>query len=188
MQRIPLNTGAPMLRKLSVFLWVLVVTIPAGRLVSDENAPKSYQGKVGEGDLFGSGGKDFSHEDLYTGDVSFSIPITTIGGLGVTLQYNSNVHTQVRADNNVLQSGWVGLGWTLNLGSIIADENNTKDITDDKYFLMNESGRHELIVESAASNSFKLKDYRYWKISRHLQNGYPIGLTVIRYDGTKYRH
>ncbi len=149
---------------------------------------QSYKGKAKTtGSGTGGGDRDFSGESLYTGDVAFSAPITEIGGIAVALAYNSNVHKLVRTDNAVLQAGWVGLGWALNLGSITADINNTRDVSDDRYFYVDAAGGSELILQSG--NSFRLKDYQYWLITRHLDaSGNLIGWTIIREDGTTYRY
>lgn len=148
---------------------------------------QSYKGKAKTTGSGTGSDRDFSGESLYTGDVAFSAPITEIGGIGVALTYNSNVHKLVRADNAVLQAGWVGLGWTLNLGSITADINNTRDVSDDRYFFVDAAGGSELILQSG--NSFRLKDYQYWLITRHLDaSGNLIGWTIIREDGTIYRY
>ncbi|MBV6419610.1 MAG: hypothetical protein DAHOPDDO_00833 [Ignavibacteriaceae bacterium] len=131
-------------------------------------------------------GEDFSNESLFTGDVAFSVPITNIGGISVALNYTSNVHKLVRADNKDAQAGWVGLGWSLNLGSIVADINGTRDVSDDKYFFVSASGSSEMILISG--NDFMLKEYQYWKITRSVDgNGNLIGWTIILDDGTKMR-
>jgi len=107
---------------------------------------------------------DFSRENLFTGTAAFSIPITSIGGLNVALNYSSNVHKLVRAGNQTQQAGWVGLGWTLNLGSIIADINGTQDVSDDRYYYVSSEGTTELI--NISGDDFMLKEYKYWKITR----------------------
>jgi len=176
-----------MLKKYFLMLLALslIVALIYKRVAADGQPYKGKAKTTGSGT--GGGDRDFSGESLYTGDVAFSAPITEIGGVAVALAYNSNVHKLVRADNAVLQAGWVGLGWTLNLGSNTADINNTRDVSDDRYFYIAATGSSELLLQSG--NSFRLKDYQYWLITRHLDvSGNIIGWTIIREDGTTYRY
>ena len=70
-----------------------------------------------------SGGE---YVDNFTGDFSYNIPLMTIEGVPLNLGYNSNVSMNEDAS-------WVGLGWSLNPGSIsrqlrgIPDEFNGED-------------------------------------------------------------
>ena len=132
------------------------------------------------------GDRDFSGEGLYSGDVSFSLPITEIGAVNIALNYNSNIHKQVLADNRDQQAGWVGLGWSLEFGSITADINNTADVIDDRYFYSGPDGNSEMYL--IENNKFRIKDYKYWDIERHLsEDGRIKGWTIIKEDGTTYR-
>jgi RHS repeat-associated protein len=132
------------------------------------------------------GTRDFSNESQFTGDVAFSIPIANQGGVAVALRYNSNVHKSVIGENKFSSSGWVGLGWSLALGSIQADINNTRDPADDKYFFVGPEGTSELIRDSL--NQFMLREYRHWKITREVSGGSVIGWTVVLEDGTIQRY
>jgi hypothetical protein len=49
--------------------------------------------------------------DLFTGDFSYNIPLLDVGGYPINLIYNAGVTVEQEA-------GWVGLGWSLNTGSI----------------------------------------------------------------------
>ena len=49
--------------------------------------------------------------DLFTGDFSYNIPLLDIGGYPINLVYNADVTVEQEAS-------WVGLGWSLNTGSI----------------------------------------------------------------------
>jgi YD repeat-containing protein len=131
------------------------------------------------------GTKDFSNESQFTGDVAFSIPLARMGGVDVMLRYNSNVHTIVGAENRYSPPGWVGVGWSLNLGSIHADINNTKDPSDDRYFYVGPDFSSELIP--ASGNEYFLRDYRHWKIERLVTEGTLVGWTIILEDGTIQR-
>jgi YD repeat-containing protein len=130
--------------------------------------------------------RDFSGESLFSGDASASVPIAQIGGIPVVLHYCSNVHKAILGNNHFQQSGWVGLGWALNLASITADIGNTKDTTDDQYYFVSDEVSTQILLDS--DNAFKMKHYQYWKISRCVdQNGFIRGWTVIKDDGTIYR-
>lgn len=132
------------------------------------------------------GTRDFSNESLFTGDVAFSIAISDAKGVTAALRYNSNAHKAVIADNKVSQSGWIGLGWSLNLGSIQGDINNTRDPGDDKYFFVGPDFSSELIHDTG--NSFMLREYRYWKITREVSNSNIVGWTIVHEDGTIQRY
>lgn len=49
--------------------------------------------------------------DPFTGNVGYSVPLFEIGGYPVTLSYSGDIGMEQDA-------GWVGLGWSLNVGSI----------------------------------------------------------------------
>ena len=131
------------------------------------------------------GTKDFSNESRFTGDVAFSIPLATMGGLDVMLRYNSNIYKHVATENRFSPPGWVGLGWTLSIGSIHADINNTKDPSDDKYFVVGADFTSELIP--ASTGGFILRDHQHWNIERTVANGTVAGWTITLEDGTVHR-
>ena len=49
--------------------------------------------------------------DKFTGDFTYSIPLMSVEGYPIVINYNSNVGMNTEAS-------WVGLGWDLNVGSI----------------------------------------------------------------------
>lgn len=49
--------------------------------------------------------------DPFTGDFSYNIPLMSVGGYPLNLSYNANIGMETEAS-------WVGLGWSLNPGSI----------------------------------------------------------------------
>jgi|GEM_PF-5811521 len=59
--------------------------------------------------------------DPFTGDFKYNIPLFDIGGYPVNLAYNSNISIEDEAS-------WVGLGWSLNPGSI---NRNMRGVPDD---------------------------------------------------------
>ena len=173
------------MRKILLVWLIIVIILAAQEQLKSEG--KSYKGKQSRGkqsSTLGASDRDFSGESLFTGDVAFSVLITSIGGLQVALNYSSNVHKAVWASNAVQQSGWIGLGWSLQFGSIIADHNNTADESDDRYFYVDGNGSAELILESGSS--YRLKDYKYWKITKH-SGAFASGWEILREDGTIMR-
>jgi len=64
--------------------------------------------------------------DPFTGNVGYNVPLFEIGGYPVTLSYSGDIGMEQDA-------GWVGLGWSLNMGSItrglrgVPDEFNGTD-------------------------------------------------------------
>lgn len=58
--------------------------------------------------------------DKFTGDFSYSIPLMDVEGYPIVLNYNSNVGMHSEAS-------WVGLGWTLNVGSVSRDMRGIPD-------------------------------------------------------------
>lgn len=171
---------------LLLFVYVIFLVISSGESFAEGNKSTANQ-KSGNTSTSGNGDGDFSKESLFTGDVSFSVPVGSIGSMGVNLSYISNIHKLIHAGIKDAPTGWVGLGWSLNLGSIVADNNGTRDATDDHYFYISSSGTSELI-SIGASNDFRLKEYQYWKITRSLDSeGNIIGWTIVTDDGTTMR-
>lgn len=59
--------------------------------------------------------------DLFSGDFNYNIPLMDVGGYPINIAYNSGVTMDQEAS-------WVGLGWNLNVGSIVR---NMRGIPDD---------------------------------------------------------
>ncbi|HEY1045983.1 MAG TPA: hypothetical protein VGF79_06050, partial [Bacteroidia bacterium] len=49
--------------------------------------------------------------DPFSGNVQYNVPLFEIGGFPITMSYSGDINPQQDA-------GWVGLGWSLNLGSV----------------------------------------------------------------------
>jgi hypothetical protein len=178
--------------KLYLILFIICSFVSVHRL-SSQTLPKLPEpnslGRTGQLSLLESieiNGEDFSGESQFTGDVSFPVSLATMGAIEVQLQYNSNIHKQLRGDNNVTPTGWVGLGWTMEVGSIVAEINNTPEVWDDKYFYQDKDGSSEII--QTTEGVFQLRNYKLWKISRKLDaSGYILGWEIIKEDGTIMR-
>ena len=133
----------------------------------------------------GLGQADYNKEALFTGGVSFPLTLVTVGSLDVQIQYNSNVHKQVRTENRVAPSGWIGMGWSLTLGSIVGDIGGTADASDDRYHYTDSEGSTDIIKLS--SGEFVMQQYKHWKITRHDSSGIVVGWTIMKEDGTVMR-
>ncbi|SKA40202.1 PA14 domain-containing protein [Chitinophaga eiseniae] len=64
---------------------------------------------------------DQNQVDLFTGDFSYTLPLLDVDGYPLTMGYNSGVSMDQEAS-------WVGLGWTLNPGSV---NRNMRGLPDD---------------------------------------------------------
>ncbi len=69
--------------------------------------------------------------DLFTGDFNYNLPLFEIDGYPVNMSYNSNARVED-------ESSWVGLGWSLNPGTVNRDlrglpDDFKGDIIDKKY-------------------------------------------------------
>lgn len=145
----------------------------------DQSSPKMSTTGTAAGD------KDYSKESLFTGNAAFQVPLVQMGAVDITLQYNSNVRRQVRTDNRLAPSGWIGVGWNLTLGSIIGEIGSTADTSDDRYRYVDASGSTDII--RLASGEYVLQQYRPWKITRSIVGGLVAGWTIIKEDGTVMR-
>lgn len=149
----------------------------------------------------------------YSGDLALSIPLLTIPGRNghdfpIVLQYNSNISQRQFAS-------WVGLGWSLEIGSIERsvlgrfDEGlsgghgggeadlpgwlaATSPSTDqaDTYTLNCDGTTEALRCADKSSSSFALVPYRYrpsWGVWGNFANGCITTFNLVKEDGTIYR-
>ena len=149
------------------------------------------QGSSGaEGLSASSSGIIANDVNLFTGGVGFVFPLFSVQGragldLSVGLQYSSHVMQSSNAPNWESQASWVGLGWTLTYGSIIAEHKGTRFYSDDEYILVSEDGSaHKLVQSAPGSNVFYLQDYRYWKITRIVDAFHVRGWEIKHEDAT----
>lgn len=100
--------------------------------------------------------------NLYSGDAMISYPMLSLPGrngmnVDLSLAYSSNVTVNARADNTVAPTGWCGLGWAMNFGSIKSNHNGTVTHTDDGFVWMSPQG-----VPSKISPPSRLQ-YKYYE-------------------------
>ena len=127
---------------------------------------------------------DFTKVSDATGTVNLPLSLLSLGGVDVNLTYSSlGVYKQVRTDNQYAPSSYVGLGWTLQLGSISAEISGTSDTCDDRYFYTGVEGNFEL--QEDITGRFQIPEYREWRILRVLDsNGKIAGWEITKEDGT----
>lgn len=129
---------------------------------------------------------DFTRNQDYTGNISLPIPLVSLGGANVQLKYyNKDIANQFRTENRYAPSGSFGLGWQMLYGSISGEINGSADTTDDKYFYNGPDGSFELI--EGADGTFRIPNYRPWKIQRYVSAGIITGWTITKEDGTILR-
>ncbi len=102
----------------------------------------------------------------FTGAATYSYPIEVPAGPGglqpeLALSYNSQVVDQA---TTYTQAAWVGMGWSLETGSIERDAHGTTAWTGDDTFLLNVGGVSTLIVKDS-SGAYHLADENFWRIS-----------------------
>ena len=161
------------------FLFTLTTPVTAGVTKVDQSSSKMSTTGTAAGD------KDYSKESLFTGNAAFQVPLVQMGAVELALQYNSNVRRQVRTDNRLAPSGWIGVGWNLTLGSIIGEIGGTADTSDDRYRYVDANGSTDII--RLTSGEYVLQQYRPWKITRSIVSGLVGGWTIVKEDGTIMR-
>ncbi len=130
---------------------------------------------------------DFTQIKGNTGNVTVPVPLLTIGGERVQLEYYSQgVANKVRTENQYAPSGEVGLGWQLLYGSISAEINGSADTSDDKYYYNGPDGSFQL--QEGADGVFRIPNYKPWKFQRKFNSsGIMLGWVVTKDDGTVLR-
>lgn len=101
----------------------------------------------------------------FTGAGTFSLPIEVPPGPGglqpsLTLNYNSQVVDQSSFET---QASWVGMGWSLETGSIEIDTGGSPDGFDDTYFLNVGGVSARLVRDATNGNLFHAADENFWK-------------------------
>ena len=113
----------------------------------------------------------------FTGAGTYSLPIEVPPGPGgfqpsLALTYNSQVVDQ---STTLTQASWVGMGWSLEMGSIEADTHGTDDNQDDTY-LLNVAGISTWLIKDD-SGAYHARDENFWQIS---YDGSRNGIWTVR--------
>jgi hypothetical protein len=101
----------------------------------------------------------------FTGAATYSMSIEVPTGPGgfqpsLTLSYNSQVVDQSTLKT---QASWVGMGWSLETGSIELDTHGTPDASIDDSYMLNVGGISTHIVQDS-SGAYHTTDEDFWKI------------------------
>jgi hypothetical protein len=102
----------------------------------------------------------------FTGAATFSLPVEVPAGPGglqpnLTLNYNSQVVDQ---SSNKTQPSWVGMGWSLDTGSIERDTHGTTEDTTDDTFLLSVNGMSDRVILDS-SGAYHTIDEKFWRIT-----------------------
>ncbi|MCG2783911.1 MAG: hypothetical protein L6461_02285 [Anaerolineae bacterium] len=117
----------------------------------------------------------------FTGAASYAFPIEVPPGPGglqpsLALNYNSQVVDQSTVRT---QASWVGMGWSLDVGSITWDSREHVAYLADDSYMLNINGVSSRIISDGTS--YRLADENYWRLS------YANGIwTVWDKVGNKY--
>jgi hypothetical protein len=105
--------------------------------------------------------------NLFSGDVAFSNPLYTLGGINglkvpLEMNYSGNVHLNVRANNEKAPTEWAGLGWRLGFGNIRCDHAGTGVLADDRYYYISPKGVSQEILSKGGE--YYLSKDPFWKV------------------------
>ena len=97
----------------------------------------------------------------FSGAVTVDYPIDLPAGPGgfapeLNLSYNSSV---VDGINLYTQAGWTGMGWSLEVGSIVRDQHGTADTTIDDSFRLTLSGMGGLLIQEETDPASNIVNY-----------------------------
>ncbi|MCP4580519.1 MAG: hypothetical protein GY839_02795 [candidate division Zixibacteria bacterium] len=158
-----------------------------GLNIGGEEAPNPFQ----------SDGVSSDDVNTFTGNVEHGLNLVSFPGpngfdLELGIEYSSEIEDMVYQNNDKVQSSWAGVGWSLEMPSIIADLNGTVDFIDDNYFY-NSPGKGMIalipVVTDPEHEEYMLENFRAWKIKRvfgQIEDNvqYVIGWEITREDGS----
>ncbi len=121
--------------------------------------------------------------NFFTGD--FQVAINLFSGEGVNypinLIYNSNIDVVAHAGNQTKQASWLGMGWEIEIpyiNTILTDDFNLEFV----------QGRFSnSMIYDEVSETYKLKDFKFWKISDIRLDNSLIGWEIISESGLKMK-
>ncbi len=138
------------------------------------------------------GAAEDSSVNMFTGKVSFSIPLATISSssgpdFSLSLNYNSNVEAAAQIWNTEADAGDIGLGWQLSSHErIIRLTQNTGSLNDDNFMLVSDSSMKllEYVKSNGSTDYYKIKnEYHNFTIS-HDTSTNPTSWTISMTDGS----
>jgi hypothetical protein len=118
-----------------------------------------------------------SNVDLHSGAATYSYPLELPPGPGgfqpsLTLSYNSGSVDEMKNKRDV--GSWVGIGWSMSIGSIAYDSTNRK-------YYLNISGISTPLINTSI-NEYHTNPEQYYKITRFTNHW-----EVLDRSGTLYR-
>jgi hypothetical protein len=191
------------MRKLLTSLSVVALVIGCSLvfIFADETAvqdPRNSRGAANNASssvgIFDKLGAVDASVNQFSGDLNLSVPLVSLAGrngldVNISLNYSSDVSYIMNNENYVQQASWVGAGWSLVWGTIVANQHGTADIKDDEYFaILPDGNRIKLIrIGDHTSNNFKLETAPYWKVTRSMSSDEVIGWTLVDPNGVTYK-
>ena len=127
--------------------------------------------------------------DKFTGQVAFTIslfnyPQASTLSVPCKLKYSSSVKDDLYKENNEKQTGWVGLGWNLNFGRIVAAEQRTA--SEQLNYFLDASVISPILC---VNGRYLLRDRPNWKIITHRDQDYQIrSWEIIDETGVSYHY
>ena len=185
-------------KSLFIGLAVVVFSLYALAVVAEETTIADANKGIGVPPSFFSGkgivsafGTTQGGVNLFSGDASISIPLLSLPGRGgsdfsVSLNYSSNVHILMNTENQYQQASWVGAGWNLNFGAIMANLHQTKSYVDDEFYFFNGSTLTKIIKYEPGDYTFE--NNPYWKIVPTISDDKIVGWKVTDENGTVYEY
>jgi len=132
--------------------------------------------------------------DLFSGTSVYETAIASLDGagaqIGLNLSYSGNVYTNARAVNSVAPTSWVGLGWQMGVGSIVADHKGTTRLDDDEYYLQSPTAGSQRILSK--DGNYFLEHSPYWIVVPTIEGSKAeskiTSWKLVDTDGTVYRY
>lgn len=105
--------------------------------------------------------------DLFTGDFNYNIPLFNLPGPNGGYPVNIAYHAGISMDD---EASWVGLGWNLNVGSLVR---NMRGLPDEFLSKVDLSA----IVEDDANITNARSDYDHLKVTSDMKKSWTLGVT-----------
>jgi hypothetical protein len=129
--------------------------------------------------------------NLFSGQVSFSVPVYSIqgkGALSYALSFNyssANVKWQAETWNRESPTGPIGLGWSIDMPRVVVDHKGTGTREDDHFYLVEGGATNRLYYDGLDGSEWKFytKSYMIWKIR---YNPSTQKWTITKEDGSQY--
>lgn len=157
-----------------------------------------------QGDIQGAASNSVN---LFTGDVALPVNLISLPGhngldVSVSIAYSSNVQNSVATWNKESPTGILGLGWSMEIPRIVADNKQTGTREDDEYYLVENGSSNPLVRTTSGTDEigsfygYETKNYQFWKIRYYYDiaelygsTGYGSGpnkWVITKEDGTAY--